>query len=1221
MQITSFRLVAGCWLALVTGCFLTAPVVGADDATSAPTPEQLEFFEAKIRPVLVAHCYECHSAKLPTPRGNLRVDSREGLLKGGDSGPSIIGRDVKKSVLLQALKYDGLEMPPKGKLPAAVIEDFEKWISLGAPDPRSEAAANPAGTTTGTLSPEALRDRMKSHWAFQPIQKYAAPNVKQADWAASDIDRFVLAKLEANNLQPAAPADRRTLIRRAYFDLIGLPPDVAQVEAFLNDPAPDREAFAKVVDGLLQSTHYGERWGRYWLDVARYGEDQAHTFKARNYPRGYLYRDWVIKALNDDVPYDRFLTAQIAGDLLDEPNRHERLPALGLFALGPVYYQDNGEKDKAIADERDDRVDTLIRGTQGLTISCARCHDHKYDPLTMADYYGLVGVFASSEYQERPAVSEATVIARQQADAAVQQQQLDIDRFLAKEARNVRGQVVPLIPQYVYGAWQANNKLKAAEKKKDDRKVVAEITKSQKLNEDLLRRWMQYLEAKPGLGIVGVERPYLAEWRQLLASQDASKDLSQDEAAQAAVKQSAANLQKHIESLLPDRAALLAEFGEDFAFVADADRGTVDPGQIPLGNLFDDAPGTLLNTAVASDRFKAAASDNSLGVDRIAQGWGNTTLIAPGVNVDFRKLGSDDRSHGAIINDGWDAQGGIRTQGKRAGSNLPRTEQGIGMHANALITFDLDEIRRAGLIPADRKFRFRAERAGLNDDVLDSGASVHLAVIVSKPQSEKSQFDAVLFASVNGVQAKVEENDGVYYFAGEIPPSVRPNGRYVSFDIALPPDARYLTLVATGAGNLGDENTISSDHAVFSGARLEYEPLEAATVAANSATPAKRSPQAEAEARTAALLLSELFSDRGLLALPGKDVVAFLPEPTAKQLSELNQQRDALKKTADAINVVMTHALMEGPSVDVPIYLAGDPRKKGPVVPRGFPALYGQGERRAFQPKGSGRLELAQAITAQDNPLTARVMVNRVWAGHFGVGLVNTPSNFGVLGEKPSHPELLDWLATKFRDGGWSLKALHREIMLSMTYRQSSFGMKSDLDPENRLLARMNRRRLEVEPWRDTVLSAAGTLDTTMGGPSSDLSNGNNKRRTIYGFVSRHRLDELLRLFDFPDPNITAGQRTVTTVPLQQLFVLNSDFMSQQARALVARLNRESMTDEDRIRRVYQLLFSRVPSAGEVQIATNFLEEAKSDSSGSKLSPLEQLALALLGSNELAFVD
>lgn len=1218
MQTTSFRWVAGCWLALATGWLTTAHALAADASANAPTPEQLEFFEAKIRPVLVAHCYECHSAKSPTPRGNMRLDTREALLKGGDSGPAIIGRDIKKSVLIQALKYDGLEMPPKGKLPAAVIEDFEKWVSLGAPDPRAEAASTSTG---GAPNSQAVLDRAKSHWAFQPMQPHQPPNLKKSDWPTSDIDRFVLAKLEAANLQPAAPADRRTLIRRAYFDLIGLPPEVAQVEAFLNDPASDRDAFAKVVDELLRSPHYGERWGRYWLDVARYGEDQAHTFKARNYPRGYLYRDWVIKALNDDMPYDRFLTLQIAGDLLDEPNKHERLPALGLFALGPVYYQDNGEKDKAIADERDDRVDTLIRGTQALTISCARCHDHKYDPLTMSDYYGLVGVFASSEYQERPAVSDEVVSARQKADATVQQQQLEIDRFLAKEGRNVRDQVVPTIPQYVLGAWQATNKLKAIEKKKDEKKVVTDVAKTLKLNEDLLRRWMAYLDAKPTLGAVQSERPYLVEWRQLLATQDATKDLSQDEAAVTAVKQAAATFHKHVESLLPDRAALLAEFGEDVAFVAESDRGVVQPGQIPLGNLFDDAPGALLQTALGSDTFKAAATENSLGVDRVVQGWGNTTLIAPGINVDFRKLGSDEKSHGAIINDGWDAQGGIRTEGKRSAANLPRTEQGIGMHANALITFDLDEIRRAGLIPTDRPFKFRVNRAGLNDDAFGSGASTHLAVIVSKPHQKESQFDAVLFASVNGVTAKVEENDGVYYFAGEIPAPLRPDGKFASIDINLPIEARYLTLVATGAAELGEENSISSDHAVFSGARLEYEPVSATDLAtAPTSSPSKRSQLSEAEAKAAALLLSELFSDKGLLAVPGKDVAALLPEPIAKQLSELNQQRDTLKKAADAINVVMTHAISDGASADVPIYLAGDPRKKGPIAPRAFPALYTGGQRQPFQSKGSGRSELARAITAKDNPLTARVMVNRVWAGHFGTGLANTPSNFGVLGERPSHPELLDWLALRFQASGWSVKALHREIMLSTTYRQISAGPKSDADPENRLLARMNRRRLEVEPWRDSVLSVAGTLDSKMGGPSSDLANGGNRRRTVYGFVSRHRLDELLRLFDFPDPNITAGQRTVTMVPLQQLFVLNSDFMTQQARALVARLNREAATDEDRIRRAYMLLFSRSPSASEVQFATNFLAESKDDSSN-KVTPFEQLALALLGSNELAFVD
>ncbi len=810
------------------------------------------------------------------------------------------------------------------------------------------------------------------------------------------------------------------------------------------------------------------------------------------------------------------------------------------------------------------------------------------------------------------------MLARQQADAALKEQQLEVDRYLATQARSVREKLIPEIPQYVVGAWRVMNPLK---KKANENKVITDVAKQMKLNEDLLRRWVAYLEEKPESGAVKSERPYLDGWRELKKQQDANVDLTDDKAALATVTAVGDTLRQQAESVLPQRAALLQHFGEEVAFIAETDRATVAPGIIPLGNLFDDASGSLLSTALVSDVFKATAKEGNLGIARVAQGWGHQTSIAAGISFNFRSLGSDDAKHGDVVNDGWDVSGGISTTGKRARANLPRTEQGIGIHANALITFDLEEIRRAGLIPADRPLTFRVDRAGLNDDAFGSG-SVHLAVIVSKTPSEKSEFDAILIASVNGQPAKVEENDSTYYFTGELSPPLRGDGKFAEFEIKLPLDARYLTLVATGAGKAGEENSISSDHAVFSGARLEYEPTRSSGVPPESVA-ANLPAAGETPVLRDALLYSELFSDKGVLAIPSKDISSYLTGEPATQLASLNKTRDERKQAADAIKVLMAHAVSDGQGADMPVYLAGDPRKKGPLAPRSFPAILRNGDSTPFKSSGSGRLELARAIASPDNPLTARVFVNRIWAGHFGAGLVRTPSNFGTLGERPTHPELLDWLAARFIESGWSMKALHREIMLSATYRLRSSSSESSktqaTDPDNHLLWRMNRRRLEVEPWRDSVLAVVGNLDRAMGGPSSNLSNGNNRRRTLYGFVSRHQLDDLLRLFDFPDPNITAGQRTVTTVPLQQLFVLNSEFMVAQSRAFAARLTSEASTDDLRVHRAYELLFNRSPSPSELELGLEFLTASKSD--GTKLTVLEQYALALLGSNEFAFVD
>ncbi|MEO1994906.1 MAG: PSD1 and planctomycete cytochrome C domain-containing protein [Planctomycetaceae bacterium] len=1170
-----------------------------------PAAAELEFFEKKIRPVLVAHCYQCHSSKSKTVRGNLLLDSRDALLAGGDSGPAVIPGQPTKSPLIMALHYDGLEMPPKGRLPQAVIQDFERWVQTGAADPR--VATHPR------KSRQIDYEQARRFWAFRPPRRSPLPKVEQASWVRDELDRFVLHRLEANGLQPAPAADRRTLARRVHFDLIGLPPDPQSVEQFVNDPSD--QAYEQLLDRLLESPHYGERWGRFWLDIARYGEDQAHTFKARKYPRGYLYRDWVVRALNEDMPYDRFVQYQIAGDLFDTPGQHERVAALGLFALGPVYYQDNGEKAKALADEWDDRVDTLMRGTQALTIACARCHDHKYDPLTMDDYYGLVGIFASSQYRERPVVSAAVVASRKRADRGVQDQQLQIDRFLAASARAVRLELVDEIPRMWIAAWKATHRLQS---EKNRKKVLADVAKQEKVNPELLNRWLAWIAEKPGSGRVAEKRQYLESWRMLISGQDPAQKLISDVDA---VGRVAAEFQQRVRSLLPVREALFVKFGENVAFVNPADQAVAVPGVIPLGNLFDDLKGCRLSSAIASDTFKSVASAKQCGVERVLQGWGQTTEIAKGVRFLFDKLGSDGRKHGSVTNDAWSAEGGLSTQSKLCAANLRKTEQGIGMHANALITFDLNEIRQAGLIPTDRPFVFKVDRAGINDDVFGSQApSAHLAVIVSRPHVTENVFDAVLSAHVNGQEVKVEENDKVYYVAGDVPSPLRADGKFVSFEISIAPQARYLTLVATGAGQARDENSISSDHTVFSGARLEYKPLADASL-----TQVESAPKSDSQLvlkREDAVLLSEVFSDKGLLAIPAKQAAAYLTDVPKKRLSELQSELKARRKQAESITITMAHALQDGPGTDMRIYLAGDPTKLGDSVPRSFPAIFNGGQRKPFELPGSGRLELARAVGSSQNPLTARVLVNRVWQGHFGHGLVRTPSNFGQLGERPTHPRLLDQLAVDFMESGWSIKALHRRIMLSASYRMSSeFNPRhDDLDPENRRLWRMNRRRLQVEPWRDAMLAVAGRLDRSLGGPSIDLAKPGNQRRTLYGFISRHKLNDLLRLFDFPDPNITAGQRSVTTVPLQQLFVLNSDFVLRQAKALAVRLQQDGADDAERIQRAYALMFSRRPTQTELDDSLEFLRDPELKSA-KRLSVWEQYALALLGTNEFMFID
>jgi len=906
----------------------------ADDAPVArPDPALVEFFEGKVRPVLETHCINCHG---PTKqKAGLRLDSRAALIKGGDSGPTIeVGRP-EASRLIEAVNHSAdLQMPPKGKLKGGEVEALSRWVRDGAVWPEATAEVRPSSSANAGI----ISAQDRAFWAFRPVENPPIPSVKDESWPKGAIDRFVLEQIEAKGLHPMPSADRRALIRRATFDLIGLPPSPEEVEAFVNDESP--EAFAKVVDRLLSNPHYGERWGRHWLDVARYAEDQAHTFDARMYPNGYKYRDWVTKALNDDMPYDRFIVEQVAGDLVEGPGRDERLPALGFFALGPVYYGG------AVFDELDDRVDTLTRGFLGLTVACARCHDHKFDPIPTSDYYALAGIFQSTAYKEYPAVAPEVVAAHAKAQAEIKAKTAEVAAFLKVEAtRRTETLASGESSKYLIGAWKLINRRKA----KADL-TTAEFAKGEGLEVLFLDRWVKFLGPK-----ADDKRPYLARWRKLIAAQDPKVDLSNDEAAKAEVEKVAA--------------------------------------------AFGDYARTTLALREALDAQKTAAIANA------AEGSTPNPVVLAGPEAD-------------LVRD------------------------------------------------------------------LTSG-------------------------------------------------------------------------------------------------------------------------------------------DEGLFVVPkGQGAERYLAAEAKDRLKAKRAEVDKLKKEAPPMYPVV-HSLTEGPNPNnMKVFLRGNPATPGPEARRGFLSVLATAEgSAAFSTKGSGRLELARAIASPTNPLTARVMVNRVWEHHFGRGLVGTPSNFGKMGDRPSHPKLLDYLASKFVAGGWSLKALHRETLLSSTYQLAALDdtTNAEVDPDNVLLWRANRRRLEVEPWRDAMLAVSGELDPATGGPSSDLNSAANRRRTCYGRVSRHNLDGLLRLFDFPDPNITADKRAVTAVPLQQLFVLNSEFMERQARALARKLTASPGDDAARVRRAFPLLYARPANETEVTMAVDFLKGT--DEPKGPLSRWEQYAQVLLGSNEFLFVD
>ncbi len=937
-------------LALLVGVSLAASTTARAEE---PTSEQIEFFEKRIRPVLVTNCYECHGEG--RAKGGLRLTTGETLRRGGDSGAAILPGNPGESLLIEAVGHRGdIKMPPKKKLADSEIADLMRWIEIGAPWPAEKPDAGPE------TSPFQITPEQRAFWSFQPVRDVSVPDVNDPAWTAGAIDRFVLARLERAGLSPSPPADRGTFIRRVTFDLIGLPPTPDEVDAFLADDGPF--AWERLIDRLLASPRYGERWARHWLDVARFGEDQAHTFKARMYPNGYRYRDWVVDSFNNDLPYDRFVVEQIAGDLLDGPQeeRHEREIALGYFALGPVYYADAGCAFKASLDELDDRLDTLARGFLGLTIACARCHDHKFDPISQHDYYALAGVFQSSAYREAPLVAPDVVEKYDAAQQQVKNEEENLKKFVDGESTRLAEEAARQSSRYLTAVWRlAHPPAGSAPEKRET------IAREERVIDVVLDRWLKFsiLENRDKV-------PQLAHWFDLWEA--------------------------------------LWETGASLAVAPDG-KGV---------------PGAVVEAALGFEAFVESAF-------------------------------------------------------------TARDEQ-------------------------QRRYN---------------------EAVAAAPEAERS--------------------------------------------------------------------------------KIEKPKLEA--------------PLAD--------LLATLAGPKGLCSIPADKIEGLLDTPRKEEMVALRQRVDELKKVAPP-KYPFAHSLADGQPANMKIHVRGNPNRTGEEVPRRFLAILADGEPAAFS-QGSGRLELARSIASPANPLTARVIVNRLWHEHFGRGIVATPSNFGAMGERPTHPELLDYLASRLIAQGWSLKAVHREILLSATYRQSSAARarEAEIDPDNRLLWRMNRRRLDVEAWRDALLSVAGNLDPSIGGPSGKLAAADFLRRTLYGNVSRHNLDGLLRLFDFPDPNITSERRTVTTVPLQQLFVLNSDFMVRQAKALAARAASASADDDAaRIRHVYRLLFGRDASDGEVEAGLEFLgagesagsaetTTAESPATKGALSLWEQYAQVLLSANEFTFVD
>ncbi|HAB17998.1 MAG TPA: hypothetical protein DCE44_16305 [Verrucomicrobiales bacterium] len=911
--------VAGMWTCAGATC------LGA----STLEPAQVEFFESKVRPILVEHCYECHSERAEKVKGGLLLDTREGLLKGGTAGVVLVPGHPDDSLLIQVLKgtaKDTEAMPPKksgGPLKPEQIAALEEWVRLGAPDPR----------TGSIVSSQAINP--KDHWAFKPVQRVPIPVLANPASKVEDpIDAFIGAKLFEKGLSLSPRADRRTLLRRAAFDLTGLPPTPEEMAEFLSDRSP--RAFEAAVDRYLASPRYGERWGRHWLDVARYADSKGYVFEQeRRFSHSYTYRDWVVDQLNRDLPYDEFLIAQIAGDQVATPDNPWPMAGQGFLTLGRRFL-DN------LNDIIDDRIDVVTRGTMGLTVSCARCHDHKFDPIPTADYYALYGVFNSSyEPPEKPLLGpnpDPQRAADYERDRAARQKELQ--DFRAERTAEISKKLRERVGDYLLAAQDSLGL---------DWTNLEGLARVRSLDPGLVAAWKGRLE----------------QWQ-----------------------------------------------------------GTPTPAFGPWLSL----------ARLTTNEFAAR-------VPEIIRTWATNSAGGKPFN--------------------------------------PRVVQSL-------------------TDPAPSSFKDVAERYG---QLLSS--------------ADKAWRDALDSARTNNLPA----------------PTTLPD-----------PAEEELRLVLNA----------------------DDSPVMAAM----------------------------------------KDIDRFFDTPTGQKVRGLQRKLDELDATHPGAPLRAMAYLDKKEPVEPVVFKRGNPGNPGPTVRRQFLEVIAGTNRVPFA-QGSGRLELARAIASRENPLTARVMVNRVWMGHFGTPLVRTPSDFGMRSDPPSHPELLDYLAGWFMDHGWSLKALHRSLMLSATYQQVSdpgsdpivqaaFARGETADPGNTLYWRMNRKRADFEALRDSLLVVSGKLDGNIGGqPVPMFEDVSTPRRTLYGFIDRQNLPGILRAFDFASPDATAPLRFQTTTPQQALFLMNSPFMADRARDL---LERPDVVAQDsgrqKIARLYELAFQRAPNSQEIALAEKFVSHA-----------------------------
>ena len=1114
---------------LVRIILLTVFVLPALPTRSATTPEGIEFFEQKIRPILVDRCYQCHSAKSEKLKGGLHLDSREGALKGGDTRPAVVPGQPENSLLVQAIHYENpdLQMPPKKKLTEAEISDLVYWIKMEAPWP-NEVAQNTAAKTSSFN----LEQRRQQHWAWKPIETERPPAVDNTNWPASPVDQFILSKLEQNNLQPAPTADKRTLIRRAYFDLIGLPPAPRDVESLLNDSSP--HAFERVVDQLLSSPQFGERWARHWLDLVRYAETLGHEF---DYPifNAWRYRDYVIRAFNFDVPYNQFAIEQLAGDLLEHTRRNpsegfnESLIGTGFFWLGQRSHSPVDVRLEE-AEVVGNQIDVTAKTFLGLTVACARCHDHKFDAISTRDYYSLFGVFGSSRYAQR-SIGATDPLTRKTETLSKLKEELRplVGTVWLEQATNMAAYLAAVaeVQSTDIGGTVSNR--------------ILNVASVRQLNSSQLERWVRALGAKE---TAQPDHP-LFVWTKLTTSDGQGEAGSLKEKIQSVISSLPKPAQAVAGSDCCDPDTFGDFSGHDFA------------GWSVEDEAFGKTPSPAGDFVVGDPRRPVLAlltdpAANSASVSRRLEG----VLRSPTFTIQKRYAHILASGSGCRVNVRVDNFTMIREP------IYGGLKQSLDSEPLSWITIDLDT--------------WKGHRAYFEFDDLTT----------ADPSDESDKhFSKLGYLTVSRV----------IFSDNSSPPSSATRSPLISADDLAQVASGVQLPASTGVSPPGpDASTPTANQLAASLAELYQEnTLNAVRAWMGDCCVPDLTPT---QISWLSWLNVNSLLDGGPEETPASNRLNNL-------LAEFRKIEDSIPERARAI------AMIDGTGLDENVFIRGNQKTLGEIVPRRFLEALGGTDQTRFT-QGSGRLELARSISDPENPFFARVMVNRVWLHLFGRGIVPTPDDFGALGQPPTHPELLDWLANWYRtEAGWSTKKLIRLLMTSQTYRMSSNPadkIAEKKDPQNLLFHRMPVRRLESEPIRDAILAISGQLNTEMFGPPipvylTEFMEGRGRpthsgpldgagRRSIYQALHRNFLPPMMRAFDFPVPFSTIGRRTSSNVPAQSLILMNDPFVIGQAQAWATSvLAKHDQSAEQRIDGMYETIFSRPPTAKELTEALAFL--------------------------------